>query len=121
MPQNVYCDKYYLLYRNNKIEMLKNQFNRTEEFFNLPFLTNEIKEYYSREKFFFESTTRFLKNNNFFVDPNITYAFEEQRDKNLNQILVFAISLMILVSINIGYGKLNRKLLSKFINKFINS
>jgi hypothetical protein len=112
-------NKYYLLYRNNQIEMLTNQFNITDEFFNFEFLTGEIKELYLKEKFFSENVIRLLKNNNFFVDPNITYAFEEQRDKNLNQILVFAISLLIIVFINIGYEKLNRKQVSKFINEFI--
>ena len=58
----------------------------------------------------------------FFIDPNLSYAAPEQRNvKVLNKIIIFIICLMILVSINIGYGKLNRKQVLKFVNKFMNT
>ena len=68
-----------------------------------------------------ENLISIIKRNNFFIDPNVTYTFEKQKDKNSSKIIVFTISLLIIASINIGYKILNRKQISKFVNKFMNN
>ena len=68
-----------------------------------------------------ENMISIMKKSNFFIDPNVNYTFEKQKDKNSSKIILFAISLLMLVSINIAYKKMNRKKISKFINQFINT
>jgi hypothetical protein len=58
---------------------------------------------------------------NYFVDPNVSYTFTQQNYKSSPKILTFIICLLIVVFINIGFIKLNKKQISKFINKFMNS
>ena len=63
----------------------------------------------------------YLKSFNYFIDPNVNYTFTQQKDKISPKILTFVICLILLVFINIGFIKLNKKQISKFINKFMNS
>jgi hypothetical protein len=84
-------------------------------------IKNTINESFLREKIIHENLISIVKRSNFFIDPNVTYVFEKQKDKNSSKIIVFTISLLIIVSINIGYKILNRKQISKFVNKFMNN
>jgi hypothetical protein len=142
-------NRYYLIYRENKIKLLANQLlfiqslAKTKETQNQMFLKDQVKNSLSSSDNNIEIIAKFFKSDyelrlkaeyyekllvriktadDFFIDPNLSYAAPEQRNvKVLNKIIIFIICLMILVSINIGYGKLNRKQVLKFVNKFMNT
>jgi hypothetical protein len=62
-----------------------------------------------------------IRSLNYFVDPNVSYTFSQQKDKSSTRILTFIISLLLVVFINIVFLKFNKKQISKFFNKFMNS
>ena len=68
-----------------------------------------------------ETYIKLMRSINYFVDPNVSYTFTQQNDKSSPKILTFIICLLIVVFINIGFIKFNKKQISKFINKFMNS
>ena len=68
-----------------------------------------------------ENFIRIIKSINYFIDPNVSYTFTQQNDKSFPKIIAFIMCLLIFVFINIGFNKFNKKQISKFINKFMNS
>jgi|688.fasta_scaffold239679_2 hypothetical protein len=142
-------NRYYLIYREQKTKLLENELRfiqnleKNNETQKKDFFKDQVKYFPNNLENDISTIAKFLTSNNefrfkieyyislldeikngddFFIDPNLSYVAPELRkDKNLYKTIIFIICLMILVSINIGYRKLNRKQVSKFINKFVNT
>lgn len=98
-------NKYFLLYREKTIEDLENEIISLKVLNNF----NKINNY--------ENLIKIIKANNFFIEPDVRYAVVQKNNKTTSKIVIFFICLLIVVSINIMYKKLNKKQISKFINK----
>lgn len=63
------------------------------------------------------------KKNNFFINPDSNYKYIKNEKKNIEwaEFITFFLCILIFAFIKIGSKKLNRKQLSKFFNKFINT
>jgi len=63
------------------------------------------------------------KKNNFFINPDSNYKYIKNEKKNIEwaEFITFFLCILIFAFIKIGSRKLNRKQLSKFFNKFINT
>lgn len=83
--------------------------------------TEEQAQKYYMEVNKLENFIRIITSINYFIDPNVSYTFTQQNDKSFPKIIAFIMCLLIFVFINIGFNKFNKKQISKFINKFMNS
>jgi len=106
-------NKYFILYRDKILKNLQDQ----NEFLKKIEVNDQIKLLIEIN----EQTIVIIKNYNFFIDPNINYSPKQEEDKSWPKIIAFIISLLIVVSINIGFKQLKRKQTLKLINKFMNS
>jgi len=98
-------NKYFLLYNENTIEKLK------DEIILLKITNNFNKVDY------YENLISTIRANNYFIEPNVRYPVAQKNNKTTSKILIFFICSLIVVSINIIYKKLDKKQISKFINK----
>lgn len=73
--------------------------------------------------FILENLIKQYKKNNIFIDPDASYNYIEKNKKNkiVPEILVFLINVIIFFFIKIFYYGINKKLIARFLNKFINT